>query len=192
MRKMLLLTALVLAVCVGLGLLLRSFKMTPVAQPEVIEMLLPEEIAILHEVVAELAASEIAHPAFDHDTGFEEYQKLQQEFLDELNRITAPAEALDHPAIRGIKVRLKDGSDTNLEAWVVSPEGGTDIYGFVRMQNKRAKPGKPVVAYAKVNGQAAAAYRAMGQKQNGFTPSFEMLVDVAWLESQAVKAAAMD
>lgn len=185
MRKMLLLVGVVLLVCVGLGFTLRAFKMPPVAQPEVIEMLMPEEIAVMHAVVAELAASPIVHPAFDHDTGFEEYQKLQEEFLEELNRITAPAENLEHPAILGIKVKLKDGHQTNLEAWVVSPSSGNDIYGFTRLQHKRPEPNKAVVAYANVDGAMAAAYRAVGESFDGRTPSFEMLVDVAWLESQA-------
>ncbi|MGB0951864.1 MAG: hypothetical protein ACPG31_01445 [Planctomycetota bacterium] len=182
---MLLLVGLVLTLCVGVGFALRTFRMAPVAQPEVIEMLIPDEIALMHEVAAALAASEIAYPAFDHDAGFEEYQRLQEKFLEELNRITAPAEAIEHPGIVGIKVKLKGRHQTNLEAWVISPAGGTDIYGFTRFSHHRPEPGKAVVAHANVDGNATAAYRAVGETQNGLTPTFELLVDVAWLESQA-------
>jgi len=185
MGRILLLAGLVLAACVGLGLLLRSFKMAPVAQPEVIEMLMQEEVALLHEIAEELAARDLDSPRFDHDQGIDEFRRLQDEFLEDLNRVTAPAAALEHPGILGIKVKVKTRRDTRLEAWVISPEGGTDIYGFTRFNQNRPEIGRAVVAHAEVQGKPAAAYRAMGPEVDGKIPSFELLVDVAWLEAQA-------
>lgn len=192
MGRILLITGLVLAGCVGLGLGLRQFRMAPAAAPNTIEQAFAEEIAVLHGICADLAASDLDFPRFNHDDGIEEFRRLQEEFLQELNRITAPAEAWDHPGIRAIKVKVKTGVDTRLEAWVLSPEGGTDIYGFTRFSHQRPELGQAVVAHAEVQGHAAAAYRAVGLPVDGKIPSFELVVDVAWLESHVAEGAALE
>jgi len=178
MKRQLLFLMVVLALCVGGGLALRTRALPDAAGATRIEFHLAKEIARLHEVAQALVARDLRFPNFDHTAGHEDFRKRVDAFYAETTEIQALGNELSHPALMGARVVHKEGGGHRFELWLL---GEDQLESAWSISPSRASPGKPSVHRMHGGEVPMVSYSAVGTSTNGSTPGIEILVDLDWL-----------
>lgn len=181
MARFLLFLTVVLALVLTGGLFLRSRALPETASPANIERHLETELAILHEAAATLVAEDIRFPHFDHDAGYEDWEKALAQFHAETDRIEAMVPELEHPALRAARIVHHEGVGNRFEIWVQGEDQLSDVWSI--------SPARPTLGQAsvrRVHGGdfSMISYSAVGESQGASTPGIEILVDLDWLMEQ--------
>ncbi|MHC4380300.1 MAG: hypothetical protein ACYSU1_04330 [Planctomycetota bacterium] len=178
MVRPLLFVSIVLALCVGGGLALRTRALPESAHAPRIEEHLAEEIALLHEVAEELVRRDLRFPSWDHEAGHEDYMSRIEAFTAKTDEIKALAGGISHPALHGARVMHKEGPGNRFELWIMGEE---ELRSTWSISPSRASSGKPSVHRMHGGSQEVVSYSAVGPMHGGSTPAIEILVDLEWL-----------
>lgn len=178
MKRPLLFLMLVLVLCVGGGLALRTRALPDAAGASRIESHLADEIAMLHKVAEELVAMDLRFPRYDHRAGNKGFRKRVDAFYAKTAEIEALGSELSHPALMGARVVHKEGGGHRFEIWLL---GKDPLSAAWSISPSRASLGKPSVHRMHGGEVPMVSYSAVGATTDGSTPGIEILVDLDWL-----------